>query len=263
MDKETIKISENELTDIIEKCIYEEIYCDYSKIVKPASYSNPLSIGMFNPHLLEEGLIITYPIEKTVSYIKSYFNLRDAQIKVINGENDVKQILVMVPSIADNIKIMEKAMNYFGYYLAAPKNEYYNPGGLIWLQFEPKIQNNISPQLRKEENFLYHITPAYNKGKILHLGFSPRTKNTLFSFPHRVYFIRGSVDNDELISIGKQLCKTNNSVGNDKSYIIFVVDLNKIPEKIPFYFDSNYEYGVFTTSNINSDTIVDFKEIEF
>lgn len=263
MNKKVIKLTENELNNLIDKCINETIYCDYSQIDKAASYSNPLTIAMFNPKLLEEGLIKTYPIEKTVSYIKSYFNLRDVQIKVLECDSGIEQIMVMVPPIADNIKIMEKAMNYFGYYLAAPKDVNNISGGLVWLQFEPKIQNDISQQLRKEETFIYHITPAYNRGKILKIGFSPRSKNSLFNFPHRVYFIRGSVSDRQIKTIGEQLCNANNSEGNDGSYVLFVIDLNKIPENIPFYFDSNYEYGVYTNSNIKPDAIVDVKEIEF
>ena len=234
MNKKVIKLTENELNNLIDKCINETIYYDYSQIVKPASYSNPLTIAMFNPKLLEEGLIKTYPIEKTVSYIKSYFNLRDVQIKVLECDSGIEQIMV------NNIS-----------------------GGLVWLQFEPKIQNDISQQLRKEETFIYHITPAYNRGKILKIGFSPRSKNSLFNFPHRVYFIRGSVSDRQIKTIGEQLCNANNSEGNDGSYVLFIVDLNKIPENIPFYFDSNYEYGVYTNSNIKPDAIVDVKEIEF
>ncbi len=263
MGKKVIKLTETELSDLIKNCIYEEVYCDYSQIVKPANYSNPLSIAMLNPKLLKEGLIKTYPIEKAAAYIKSYFNLRDIQVKIVEGENGVQQLLVMVPPIADNIKIMEKAMNYFGYYLAAPKEKTDIPGSLVWLQFEPKIQDDISIQLRNEEKFLYHITPAYNKDKILNIGFSPRTKNSLFNFPNRVYFIKGSIDEKQIETIGRQLCDANKSEGNDGSYVVFVVDLDKIPENIPFYADSNYKFGVYTNSNIRPDVIVDYKEVEF
>ena len=40
-------------------------------------------------------------------------------------------------------------------------------------------------------------------------------------------------------------------------------DLDKIPENIPFYADSNYKFGVYTNSNIRPDVIVDYKEVEF
>lgn len=265
MGKKIIKLTENELHELIENTIHNLVSCDYSAIVKPASYSNPLTIAMMNRRVLDEGLVKTYPIKKTVEYIKSYFNLRNLQIKTVPGENGVEQILVLAPSAGDNIKIMEKAMNYFGYYLATPKpseNQRLS-GGFVWLQFEPKFIEDISSQLRKEEKYLYHITPSYNEAKIKKLGFSPRAKNSMFNYPNRVYFIRGSVNSDEIMSIGEQLCQANRSDGNDGTYTVFTVDVDRIPETVPFYFDSNYKYGVYTNHNIKPDTIVGVKNMEF
>ena len=199
-------LSEDELDKL---CIY------YADITHAAGHANPVTISMLNRPKINEGLIRTYPIEKTISYISSYFHLHPRQIiKKISAKNGISQIHVFVPSIKDNVQVMIDAMRSCGYYLGTPRLENIEPNTWVTLQFEPKIQEDNSEQIRNEENKLYHLTPYCNFGKIKHIGFSPRSKNELFNYPRGVYLLRGSLEDTEIKSIGKNLCAKNGIMVN-------------------------------------------------
>lgn len=198
----------------------KKLWVDYSQIDKAATYANPLTIAMLYRDTLKEGLVRTYPIEKTISYIKSYFGLDDKQIHAIKAENGINHIRVIIPTIGNNLEIMKKAMDLCGYYLGAPKEEHVKPNAWVYLQFEPKFQKNESEHIRKEEVALYHLTPKYNMKKIQNIGFSPKTKNELFNYPDRVYFLRGSISDTEIINIATQLYDANSSKGNIGIYAL-------------------------------------------
>lgn len=220
------------------------------------TYSNPLSLMM-----LGEGLMRTFPIDKVIEYVKDYFWLSDDQVYKMEAHNGEYNIVVIIPSKEENIKLMNKAMNMCGYYLAAPKN--ITGDGWLNLQYESKFPKNITSDILSSETVLYHLTPLCNKDKILHIGFSPRCKNDLFNYPSRNYFIRGSADEKKVMDIGQQLYDNNAKVSNTGEYCLFVIDLSKISDNIKFYADSNYQYGVFTYDYIKKDCIIDFKEIAF
>lgn len=236
----------------------------YADITHAAGYANPLTISMLNRSKIDEGLIRTYPINKTISYISSYFNLHPHQIvKKVSAQNGISHILVFIPSIKDNVQVMIEAMRSCGYYLGSPKLENIKPNIWVKLQFEPKIQEDNSEQIRNEERTLMHLTPIYNLRRIQSIGFSPRCKNELFNYPSRLYFLRGSLDRNEIMSIGKQLCDANSSVGNEGKYALITIDLSRIPSEVKFSLDPNYPYGIFTTNNIRPEVIIDVEEIEF
>lgn len=239
----------------------KKLWIDYSNIDKAATYANPLTIAMLYKNTLKEGLVRTYPIEETISYIKSYFGLSDKQIHEIKAENGISHIKVIIPNIGNNLELMKQAMNLCGYYLGAPKEKYLRPNTWVNLQFEPKFQKDESEQIRNEESVLYHITPKYNMEKIKNIGFSPKTKNELFNYPDRVYFLRGSINNNRIINIAKQLYQINSSKGNNGIYTLFKVDVNKIPLDVPLFLDPNYPYGIYTNSNISPNTIISMEEI--
>ena len=258
-------MKDNELTRIVEEVVSKftnPSLPDYSNIVKAASYDNPLTIAMTDRKFLEEGLVRTYPIEKTVDYIKSYYSIEDDQILIVDSENGLKHIKVRVPITPSNVEKIKKSMDFFGYYLSAPREDRLIPGTWSWLQFEPKFQDT-PVDIRGEEKVLYHITPKYNEGKITHIGFSPRSKNVLFDFPNRVYFMRGSCGKLKILGLADQLRRVNPSEGNDGRYCLFTINLDKVPQDVVFYADPNYRYGVYTTSNIPPEAIVSVIDLDF
>ena len=117
--------------------------------------------------------------------------------------------------------------------------------------------------IRREEKNLFHLTPLYNKQKILTGGFSPRCRNEIFKYPGRIYFIRGSAGEEEIINLGIQLSQDNNSRGNDLHYVVFDIDVNKIGDEVKIYKDPNYKNGVFIDENIKPDCISRIGEVDF
>ena len=237
----------------------QKVWIDYRDIHKAASYSNPVTIAMMSH--VNEGLIHTYPIEKTIEYIKSYFDLKDWQIEKKQADNGLYHIWVAIHTFGDNIELIKKAMSSCGYYLGHPKENGIPKNRIVWLQFEAKIQDDESKKVRSEEKTLLHLTPTYNLGKIKNIGFSPRCKNSLFNYPSRVYFLRGSISKEEAIDICRQLSEKNTSLGNTGEYVLFTVDLAKIPKNVELCLDPNYPHGVYTSSNISPKTIIGYEKI--
>lgn len=237
---------------------------DYSKIIKPASYSNPLTIALFGGNTsLNEGLITTYPIDKTIKHIKDYFNLDSSQIYENEAENGKKEILVQLVNYGDNFKLLNKAFEYCGYFLAVPKRDKIKPNAVVWLQYEAKFESDDTETIRKTESLLYHLTPAYNLKSIKAIGFSPRCKNDLFSYPSRLYFVKGSVPPNHVAYLGEQLFQANSSKGNDGNYALMRLSLSRIPDNVKFHLDPNFEDGIFTMNNIKPNCVMDVVIINF
>lgn len=231
----------------------KKLCVDYGCSMTQVSYNNPLSIMMQG--VVNEGTIRTYPIEKTIQYVKDHFALEDDQITKVNGINGVDVIKIAIPNVGRNLEIVKKAFLLCGYYMATPKEENIEENQWVALQFEPITQEDISTQLRKEEKILYHWAPAFCLDKIKNIGLSPRSKNSSFDYPGRVYLIRGSVSKMELYYIGNQLYENNTSPGNDGIYALLSVDLDKIPKNTKFFKGPNYSHGIYTYSNIRPDVI--------
>lgn len=234
---------------------------DYDYIVHSATYANPLTLYMDKQ--LNEGLIRTYPIEKTIDFVKSYFNFNEKQIQVVPVANGEKNIIIYLPVIGNNIDQVTKAMNLCGYFLSHKVFKVLPLGKVATLQFEARNQKDISKELRNEEKTLLHITPKYNVNKIKNIGFSPRHRNELFNFPERIYFLRGTVLKDAIMDIGDQLNYSNTSPGNNGEYALFTIDLAKVSEDVKWFVDPNYPHGVYTTQNISPNTIINYETIKF
>ena len=252
-------LSVKQFLDSLTREELEALLINYNDIVHVASYSNPLTIQMGKK--LQEGLIRTYPIDKTISYVKSYFKLNDDQIQKAQGENGVSHIVVFIPMIGNNTVQVQRAMSLCGYYLGYNTEVETEYGKWLQMQFEAKVQEDASKQIRQEETKLLHLTPLYNLSKIQKIGFSPRCKNELFNYPSRVYFLRGSMKEEDVINIGHQLCDYNSSIGNTGEYVLFTVDLTKIPHNVKLFLDPNYPYGIYTDSNISSNVIIQYEKI--
>lgn len=235
---------------------------DYETMPISRSYDNPLSLPSVN-----EGLIKTYPIEKTVSYIKKYFGFDDRQIRI---EKNTGKILVNIPNIENNAKELEKKMKYCGYFLSYPSEDEIvkNKHRWMWFNFEPLHQEDNTREIMNNYSILFHLTPKYNIEKIKRFGLSPRSKNTFLRFPHRIYFIYPNFANEdlfeeEIFEIGQRLSDENKSVANNGEYCLVTVDLNKVGDNVRLYFDVNYEYGCFTTDYIKPEAIINIDYLNF
>lgn len=258
-------IDENKLKKVV-----KEVLTEYFVKNNTPSFKNPLTLYPF--YALNETLLHSVSSKKAKEYICDYFKLMDHQINITN-DNGIDKIHIFVYLTGIDVSMIEKAMNYLGWFLSSPKmchilelQKKYKNGEIndifLPLQFEPKHQNNITNELKKKERTLKHITPYYNIGKIKKIGFSPRTKNNMFDFPDRVYFVRGSVSDNDIANFAEKLNYRNENPINYGKYCVIEIDINKIPEHVKFFTDPNFDSGIYTCDNIPPNVIIDIKEIQ-
>lgn len=219
---------------------------------------NPITLN----ENINEGLIKTYPIDTTIHHIKDFFNLSDYDIKKVTLLNDIVGIHVIVGDIGKNKKIMTQAMSSCGYHFSRVYSEYFdehNGVNYLTLEYLPKFQEyDVSEEIRKNEPFLYHITPIHNEGKIKNIGLTPKTKNPLTKYPDRIYLLRGSAGEEYVKALGSALHVNNNS-----DYTVFILDTNKVCNKAKLFEDPQSNRGLWTYNNIPQSAIVGIKHLEF
>lgn len=260
-----MKIEKNKIRKIVSEAL-TEYFVENNK----PTYNNPLTLYPF--YVLNETLLHSVSVEKVKEYIKDYFKLNDDNFHISNVKNvSVLNVYVYLTQI--NVEMLEKAMNYLGWFLSYPKINYilqmkemYKNGKIdnvyLTLQFEPKHQNNITDIIKKQEKTLIHITPSYYIGKIKKIGFSPRTKNKKFDYPNRVYFLRGSVDDNEILKFAEILNYNNENPTNYGKYAVITIDVNKLSDTIELFYDPNFDVGVYTCDNIPPNVISNIREIQ-
>lgn len=221
---------------------------------------NPLAIKYFEHRApINEGLIKTYPINKTVEYVTRLFGLTNNQINVINKGN-VHKILVMFENSKERREQMRKAMNLCGYELASENTE--NIHNVIYQMYTQKFSDSLTNELKRRMSFLIHVTPSYNKEKILHQGFVPKSKNELFTYGDEIFFFTQDAPIVHIVDqIYQKDCKIKNDL-NNHIYTLFQVRLNKIPNDVKFEIDPNLDFAVRTKDNISSNAIIG-KPIDF
>jgi hypothetical protein len=224
------------------------------------TFDNPISLSMSDSKSLNEGTFKTYPPEKVQKYIINMFRLPSDWVNFEESEQGgVYFFWLRVRKSLTLIEQIIKAMNLCGYFCSI-KQEDKEPEFII-LQFEPRHQNNANEEVRAMD-YIYHVSPSYNLNKILKSGFTPKTKNSLFDYPDRVYFFKQHTTEDELNNLTYHLCCYNKSLGNNNKYVIFIIDVKEIPQNVNFYLDGNYANGIYTTDNIPPSAIVDAAEFE-
>lgn len=276
----SVEINENDLKSIIKECVNrllyersdshnildietlfhfslipeEELrkqYVDLSFIVSSSGYGGKF-MGV-NGKILKEEASSTLSIEETRSQIQSKFNFKDWQFATQVVANNI-QLVILYPSIFNNTKLIKQSMAACGWSLAY-KN-YIVKDKMVWkaMSFDPMFQDNVANEAR-QFRYLYHWTPSYNFTSIMTNGLSPKSENKLFNYPNRLHLIKGNAKQNEIINIGKQLCGVNTRKKNDGSYILFCIDLTKVPFDTEIYYDPRYEWGYYTKVGISPEAI--------
>lgn len=219
---------------------------------------------------LEEGLIKTYPTQKSIEHVCDTLTKKGYYISPNSfrtySPNDDKSIYGHV-SVAISMTYLNKEIDdtlkqnfdACGYFLSTTFNRVDAHGHqCVVYQFEPKFQINDANV--NNIRYLYHATTANAAKKILTQGFCPsnRTKSG-FKYDGRCYFFK--VCDKNLFSEYMKKAKKRNREGmytfND-DFKAITVDVSKCP-KVPFYSDHNFEddgIAVFTYCNIPPSAIV-------
>ena len=159
-------------------------------------FNNYIKNGSF---ILTEGLLKTYPLEKSARIIKNRFPYlsveleKDGELYISGNMIDLKNYLPL--------------FNNLGYFISS-----YTINGTDWLKdyddstkpiaifLEPKYDIEII----NIPNILYHASPSKFRDKISKIGFIPKTGNKLSKHPDRIYL---TDDLDTAISFGEIIKK--------------------------------------------------------
>lgn len=275
MSKQIIKLTEEKLRKIIKEEIkkalennnnkkkiipidfsdvtYEQAknqYVDYTKLHAFPNFSSPINnFSPKNNSIVESSG--SKPLNDVKKEIVNKYFLDDWQFKIITAKNNI-DIAIIIPQIYKNPSLINKDMETMGYFNSVSEVVVINGFNYIQMQFEPKYQDNILNEV-KNMGIIYHSTLTSNVDSIKQKGFVPSSKNNMFKYPNRIYFSKGTIDIRHLIDITMQLANVSKQNCND--YSIIVIDTSKIPDNIEFYYDPNYQDGVFTEEILPSTII--------
>lgn len=245
-------------------------------------------IYSFNEYVtkINEGLIKTYPIEKTVNDLRKLLLRYNINFDIIIYDNTF--ILKMLNfnncvDLSDKLEIiLSTCFDLYGWFpsemtmenIYGMKNtKKFNKSELLWIKdniltvditFESKydlVENDIPEKL-------YHLTIKQFDNNILKNGIIPKSKSklTLHDYDGRIYLCKSINECEALIPRMKLFYSTekNNILFNPKNvdkiykknimWVIFEVDtvLGKITK---LYKDPNYLNGYYVLDNISKDSI--------
>lgn len=234
---------------------------------------NPVS--MYVNNILQEGLIKTYPIETTIKYIKKYFKLDDRNIYPSETENDEEQITVLIPKVGNNKELMDKAMDFCGYYCGCIDEINHGTYQVLRLQYERKYEEEHTEEIIDDTEYFYHISPSVYEEKIRKNGLAPYHRNKRFNYPDRIYLVTDItmddyyVDDDVLKDLAEMLYQVNSNNGKTDNefydiaaYTVYQIDSEKLPKNIKLYRDPNMENAVYTKDNIPPSCFVNIAHID-
>ena len=201
----------------------------YNEILK-RSYNNKLKIS--------EGLIKTYPTNKSVDILKRRFPEldieidADGEIYIYNLNDKLSKYIPIITNLGYFISQITKDGNNWQHISI---NDYlYAKGICIEAKYDYEV---VIP------NILYHASPIKLKNKILKNGLSPRTGNKIAKHPERIYL----TDNiNTAIQFGKYLKGEENNEWYQNGFCIYSVDGKGISN---LYSDVNLRQGGFYTMN--------------
>lgn len=211
--------------------------------------------------ILDEGLIMTYPTEKVLSYFKHLYvkyvsnDLIDAvfpgtsakisEFKELSDDTERISPLLMicVPAHDDKdakrlVRIMTDEFAKTGYYMTSYDLNDIGDFKLVYIQFEAKYTDMLS----EIEPVLYHVSPLKYLNKILKNGLVPYSKAKNFEYSPRVYLFN-KCPKEQIFDYG--LFKAREI--NDNGFCVFKVNKDRLLNdqifkdgKQRFYLDSAF-----------------------
>lgn len=245
----------------IDNIPYLEIKQQYENLWYPIDYP----YGYLSKTSLGKYAMIceTYSLKlETVKplIVKKYF-LKDWQFQIKKQFNDI-EIAIVLPLNGMNDESIIKDMESLGYFVSSKSKK--RIFGCVYLEciFEPLYQESVLNDIKNIGTIL-HISLISRQDSIHKYGFIPCCENNKFYYPDRVYFFKGYISNPELFDIGNQIFeearKTDKT--NHGQYIIYTLDTRYMD--IDFFYDPNYEMGLYTYDKVPYNYVIDERNINF
>ena len=104
---------------------------------------------------------------------------------------------------------------------------------------------------------MYHATPSIYLDKIMKIGLTPKTKNSLGNYPDRIYMTIGNhLTQEDLMLFGAlQNLRGNKDIYDNNEYSILQIDVKKLPNNMKMYIDPRANNAVFTYDNIKPECL--------
>lgn len=233
---------------------------------------------------INEGLIISYPIDNVANYLSKIYRLLPADyfdsvfdnsyLKLYNSKyrgvigitgykNNQEQIYVIVLESMKNTvyNAIQNKLNLIGYIYAGSKeiSNQQNDTTLDWiiLFFEKRFNEKYKIDISKKK-YLYHITSKENYDKIKIRGLRTVSNNTnRFSHDERIYFKTIAYSRSDFEYYSGIFADRNNLDKNKsfaKEYVLLRILTDKL-SNIDFYYDPRMEFAVYTFENIPANFI--------
>lgn len=216
-----------------------ERYDGYLSEYNTVSFQGDIDRG-----ILQEGLVLSYPVKKVMDEIRKYMESDGNIIEALAESESVIKILV-TKGFTGNVKESLKSLtDLCGWHLTG-SGEYSK--GLDVIYYESKFPADITDSIYLKYKKLYHITPARNFRSIEKKGLIPRSYNKRSDYPDRVYFLK--TDN---VAEYESLAKSSNPDIHEWS--LLEIDISKEPvtgRRYRFYNDPFMNNAVFTYDNIH------------
>jgi hypothetical protein len=192
-----------------------------------------------NEYIIKEGLIKTYPLNKSIDILEKKFKNIDVSLGedneiYIEGKIELNKLKTLsntlgyhISTIIQNDNIIdEKSINIDKEYMVC---------------IEPKYDIEIDVP-----TIIYHSTLDIYLNKILKNGLYPKSKNKISKHPDRIYF---SLSFEDALIFCKFLEKEY-----DKKASVIKINTKNLNNK--FYSDINFrERGIYTLNNIPPNNI--------
>lgn len=223
---------------------------------------------------MNEGLIMTHPLDKSIDILRRAGYAAYAQENPENKGVISNSIILEIEFSDDYEKEIDKLfkkVNNLGYFCSAYANEAYSgkydkyqvldalEDGLRYFEFifEAKYDHEVNfENLKKETDYLFHVTSKKNVASIKKLGLYPRAENKQSTHPERIYM---TFSYKAALALEPQL---RSHRGEDQVIIVF--DINKLRPRTKFYSDVNFfPIGIYTQDNIPPSAIFDIGEFEY
>jgi len=214
-------------------------------------YNEILKKSKFGRLSIVEGLIFTYPINKSVDILNRRFNELNIEIEKdgeIYIENQPPQELSKYLQLITNL----------GYFISK-----WTSNGEEWFNKSKETDKPIAFYIEAKYDYevdipkiLYHASPIKLKHKILKYGLSPRSGSKLSEHPDRIYLTDDII---KAIEFGEYLKTEHDNEWYKNGYCIYSINGDGLYK---LYSDVNLRQGGFyTTNNIKADNIKLIKEV--
>lgn len=211
-------------------------------------------------NLLNEGLLKTWPLDKTISILKNHKvecdQYKDKNVFHVLIDSNNRRTPDEIIALANNLGWIPSYVYYMvnnqikdkGKYEEVYFNERYPEFDSVMIKFEAKYDIRVE----KIPQFLYHITSRERALKIMTLGLIPKSHSVTSNHPPRVYLGRSDDEVELMIRSNPNAWKKS----RDGQFTILKISTRLIPKYFQIYKDPNSKgHGYFTLNTIPKNAI--------